>query len=143
MCSRQRLQGMWKGTRYIAAETRVHIYTKTNALIAKKFALRVEKIDLEKDTWQAVYCPFFMIEVLFSKHKSSLFKTQLTLRILPEAAYIYINIIVFSFVRNLEDWHIRFGAVDPSSMRVDTLYKTAIMLLDRAIEGNIQVQSIE
>ena len=39
------------------------------------------------------------------------------------------NIIVFSFVRNLEDWHIRFGAVDPSSMRVDTLYKTAIMLL--------------
>ena len=27
-------------------------------------------------------------------------------------------------------------------MRVDTLYKTAIMLLDRAMEGNIQVQSI-
>ena len=33
----------------------------------------------------------------------------------------------------------RFGAIQPNSMKVDDLYKVALMLLDRALEDNSQV----
>ena len=36
----------------------------------------------------------------------------------------------------------RFGAIQPNSMKVDDLYKVALMLLDRALEDNSQVTLI-
>lgn len=39
--------------------------------------------------------------------------------------------------------HPRFGAIQPNSMKVDDLYKVALMLLDRALEDNTQVTGIK
>ena len=39
--------------------------------------------------------------------------------------------------------HPRFGAIQPNSMKVDDLYKVALMLLDRALEDNTQVSDIK
>ena len=38
---------------------------------------------------------------------------------------------------------IRFGAIQPNSMKVDDLYKVALMLLDLALEENTQVTRLK
>ena len=48
---------------------------------------------------------------------------------------------VLSSENNHDD--IRFGAIQPNSMKVDDLYKVALMLLDLALEENTQVTRLK
>ena len=50
---------------------------------------------------------------------------------------------VLSSENNLARDDIRFGAIQPNSMKVDDLYKVALMLLDLALEENTQVTRLK